>query len=959
MKKQPAPGRAQCHFVSNTHWDREWRYSMQRTRHMLVYMLDMLFDILEKEPRFKSFHLDSQTIPIQDYLEVRPERAALVRKHVKKGKLLVGPWFVLPDEYCVGGEALIRNLLLGHRIAKRFGAVSKTGYSPFSWGQLSQMPQIYQGFGIPFAAFYRGVNTLVAPQSEFIWEGADGTRVIGSRLAARPRYNVWYVIQRPVYWNTENENYRLVPWSAGHAPFRFADASPLSDLDMQYAHPKFEYHAENVAARADQAMREQDKEWTTPHRFWSAGHDSSCPDIREVRMIADCQKALKDRADVFHSTVQEFQRRVVECAGKDLPVSRGEMRHYFTPGSSSTLFGWVTSARMDVKQDNYATERALGAYAEPMAVCASLLGAPFPGGFVDLAWNWLLQNHGHDSIGGCSREVVPNDMFFRSRQSREISACVTERAMLDIAGAVDLSGREPNEVALVAWNPAPVKRTEVVALKLDVPAELKAADFEIVDEKGAAVPTQKITAVTPSYSVIQSPNDVANMIQMTRHTLYAQLPDVPGTGYRTFFVKPLAAKQRRRKVTLATGPQTIENEFLAVTVQPNGALTVKEKATGRVWQDLGYFQDHSEIGSPWEHVPVPHETALTTLNERARVSLACDGELVASFRIELDWALPRGRSPDETRRDDTRVPCRIVSTVTLRRGQPWVEFVTEVDNQAEDHYLQVSFPTHVKTDTVMAQIPFDVVARPVARPDPAQFSEDPQTEHPMDRFVDLSDGKTGVALLNEGLKAYEVHEDAARTLSLTLLRCFPLRMWITNISPTDYSTIDHASQCLGKHSFRYAFMPHKGDWEAAGLWQASERFVLDFRVAQTAATPHGRQPLARTFLEVEPEILHVSGLKLSEDGGGWIVRLFNPTLRTLKGRLRLNGGLAGPKTPPSPVERVQSAFALPAEKGARWKTIRQLTLEELPEKSLRMDAAGWVAFEITKKKILTVEFRRG
>ncbi|GAH03936.1 unnamed protein product, partial [marine sediment metagenome] len=176
----------QCHFISNTRWDREWRYSAQRTKYMLGYMLDMLFDIFEKQSLFKYFHLDSQTMPIQDYLEIYPEKEGLVRKYVGDDKLIIGPWFCLPDEFCVGGESLIRNLLLGHKIAKRFGNVSKTGYSPFGWGQISQMPQIYQGFGIDSASFYRGVNTNIAPRSEFIWEGPDGTQIIGSRLGARP-----------------------------------------------------------------------------------------------------------------------------------------------------------------------------------------------------------------------------------------------------------------------------------------------------------------------------------------------------------------------------------------------------------------------------------------------------------------------------------------------------------------------------------------------------------------------------------------------------------------------------------------------------------------------------------------------------------------------------------------------------------------------------------------------------
>ncbi|MBE3070231.1 MAG: hypothetical protein IMZ66_08330 [Planctomycetes bacterium] len=302
------------------------------------------------------------------------------------------------------------------------------------------------------------------------------------------------------------------------------------------------------------------------------------------------------------------------------------------------------------------------------------------------------------------------------------------------------------------------------------------------------------------------------------------------------------------------------------------------------------------------------------------------------------------------------MPYRIVNTVTLRRGQPWVEIVTELNNTAEDHYLQVSFPTGVKADHVTAQTPFDVVTRPIARPDPAPFGEEPQTEHPMDRFVDISDGKAGVALLNEGLKAYEAHEDEARTLSLTLLRCFPLRICITNLEMTNFSEQDNGSQCLGPQRFRYGLLPHEGDGQAAGLWQQAERFCHDLRVVQIGPTPHGRQPLARSFLEVEPDGLHTSGVKQSESGRGWVVRLFNPADRAVSGRLRLNGGFAGPGAPQSPVERVRASFALPAEPGARWPAARRVSLEEVPEADLAVDPAGWVAFEIAAKKILTVEF---
>ncbi|MBM4152255.1 MAG: hypothetical protein FJ220_01865, partial [Kiritimatiellaceae bacterium] len=672
MSKEQKP---QCHWISNTHWDREWRYSMQRTRHMLVYMIDMLLDILEKEPEFHSFHMDSQTIPMQDYLEIRPERKEQVIKFITEGRLLVGPWFVLPDEFCVGGESLVRNLLLGHRQAKELGAVSKTGYSPFGWGQLSQMPQLYMGFGIPFASFYRGVNTEVAPNSEFRWQSPDGTEIVGSRLAKRPRYNIWYVVQRPAFFNRANENDRLARWENGNGPFRLADGE-FHQIDMQYARPEFNYYPENIPARAKQALDEQTGEWTTEHRFWSAGHDSSCPDIREVRMIKDCAKALEGQADVFHSTFAAFQDGVVKSADKkNLPLTVGEMRYYYTEGSSSVLFGWITSARMDIKKMNYCTERLLGDYAEPMAGFASMAGAAYPKGFLDQAWNQLLQNHGHDDIGCCSRDVVPNDMVFRYRQANEISTCVMERAFADIAGAIDMTGRTKKDIAVVAWNALPQKRTEIAEIVLDIPTDLGAKDYRIVDASGKEIPHQPIDS-SSRYTVIQNPNDCADMMKMERQHLYAELPELPGAGYSTFFVKPLKKKARTLTRSIIGKENGMENEFLSVVIQANGALSVTDKLTGRSWTDLGYFRDCSEIGNPWEHVGVPFEEVVNTLGEQARVSRVLAGDLVTTYKVELDWSLPRGRSACEKRRSADRVPYKIVNLVSLRKGQPWVEIET-------------------------------------------------------------------------------------------------------------------------------------------------------------------------------------------------------------------------------------------------------------------------------------------
>lgn len=945
---------SQCHFISNTHWDREWRFSMQRTRHMLVYMLDMLFDMFEKEPRFKYFHMDSQTVPLEDYLEVRPEMRPTVEKYVRQGQFLIGPWFCLPDEFCVGGESLVRNLLAGHKIGREFGKVSKTGYSPFSWGQISQMPQIYKGFGIDMAMFYRGVNTYVAPRAEFLWEGADGTRIVGSRLARRPRYNVWYVIQRPAMWNESNENNRVMSWKRGHGPMKFISEA-RADMDYQYVHPAFAYYSENVPARAQQAMAEQDADWTTPHRFWSAGHDSSCPDVLEVRMMEDSQKALAGRAEVFHSTVAAFQEGVKANLPPDLPVATGEMRHLFTKGSTSPLIGWVISARTYLKQENFRTERALTNYAEPAAVFASLLGAPYPQGFLDVAYNWLLQNQGHDSIGGCSRDVVHTDMLFRYRQANEIGDCVLERAMVDMVGAIDLSAWPASDMAAVIYNPAHFMRSEVVRLVIDIPNEWASSGFEMTDEKGRPVPIQ-INEKQPAVHVAQSPNDTANTYAATRYFVDALAEDIPGFGYRTFRVRPAAKRGFPLPGGQVTGPQTMENEHLAVRINANGTLTITDKATGRTSDGAGYFRDSSEVGNPWEHIPAAADSTVTTLNEKAEVTLVRDGPLETIFRINIDWSLPEGTVENDRRRSDRAVRYPITNTVTLRKGQRWVDVVTELDNTVENHYLQVAFPTGIKADHVMAQGQFDTLRRPSGKIDGAKFDERPMTEHPMNSFVDISDGQAGLALLNEGLKAYSSDGDAAGTMALTLLRCYPLRICVTQ-DMLDYSRTDKGSQCPGRHAFHYAIMPHAGDFETAGLWQAADQFNLALQAVQVGPTPHGRGPLSRSFLEVSPEALCVSAVKRSESGKGWVVRLFNPTSSAVSGKIHLNGGLVPPGKVPSPVERRMASFALPKASGRKWKSIRQITLEELPEKSLKPRADGSVRVTVPPKKIVTIEFK--
>jgi mannosylglycerate hydrolase len=170
------------HLVSHTHWDREWYLTFQQFRLKLVQILDSLLDLLESDPDYKHFMLDGQTIVLEDYLEMRPERVSQIRQHVKSGRLLIGPWYVLPDEFLVSPEAILRNLLEGRRTARDYGGGMPVGYIPDPFGHIGQMPQILCGFGLDSACLQRG---LADEPLECWWQAPDGSRGVSGLPAQR------------------------------------------------------------------------------------------------------------------------------------------------------------------------------------------------------------------------------------------------------------------------------------------------------------------------------------------------------------------------------------------------------------------------------------------------------------------------------------------------------------------------------------------------------------------------------------------------------------------------------------------------------------------------------------------------------------------------------------------------------------------------------------------------------
>ncbi|MFZ4620908.1 MAG: hypothetical protein ACOYNS_10125, partial [Bacteroidota bacterium] len=527
------------HVISNTHWDREWRFPFQRNRQMLVDMIDEVITILEKDPAYRAFHLDSQSIVVRDYLEAKPHMKERFISLVKQDRLLIGPWYILPDEFLVGGENLIRNLLLGHKVSAAHGGVSKVGYSPFSWGQISQLPQLYREFGIDLIMFYRGVNSIDSPKAEFLWEGADGTRSVTSRFSTMPRYNFYFYIYRPVI---HNEGFYDVEykWSNGGVPFHFADKQQ-HDEDFFIIRPLDGYFPEKIVPQVQQIIKDQANDFTTKHVIWMEGHDSSGPNHKTVRILDDIRKMMPE-LDVVHSTLSEYAKGVIGSVDKDsLKLVTGERRSAQFDRRSGNLYGYTTSARMFLKQKNFDAERWLQFYAEPFAVFSGMAGRDINDQYINIAWELLLQNSAHDSIGGCSLDEIHEDMMHRSKQSIEISKGIFERSVKHIVNSIDMSSfpaAEANtELFLVAFNPNNNLRNNVVEAVIDVPKEFDSGDFTVIDQHGTEIEVQHRHS-TDFQPVLEQMIDRPMYFDMKRYHSYLHLKNVPPFGFTSFKVVP-------------------------------------------------------------------------------------------------------------------------------------------------------------------------------------------------------------------------------------------------------------------------------------------------------------------------------------------------------------------------------------------------------------------------------------
>lgn len=859
-----------AHYISGTHWDREWYQSFQDYRMRLVQVLDGVLDVLETDARFSVFHADGHMMMIRDYLEIRPEYRERVARLAQAGRLLLGPWYCLPDEFLVSGEAFIRNLMVGHQQARSFGVeAAKFGYLCDEFGHISQMPQLLSGFGIGAALVGRGTNEHTHP-AHFVWQSPDGSRVL---------------------------TYKLQDWG-GYGALTFAYSGRSSSSQPPRQRPP--HRKRDASGRVidylenpelDERLRsyiEHEQGRTKIGLVMLIDALDHRPILAQAPELLERIRSLFPDMEVVHSSLPQYAQAMAERVDK-MPVFTGELRSTArAQGGYLYLISNCVSSRYPIKLANDNNQTLLERWAEPYLLWANRAGARhLPRTFLDVAWDYTLQNHPHDSICGCSLDQVHKDMEFRSDQARLIGEGVVNKALRTLVPDDQVALATPDGFHVALAQAEPYQRTEVAVARLSFPVDWPARyhegfigedknSFRLYDSEGVEVPYQLLSVERNRTVTKEEPDSNVRIGKRDVHTVAVEAT-LPPLGYTTLEVRPSSGPVRIWG-TLRTAPLSAENEHLAVTINSNGTLRLTDKATGRTYDQLLTFADNGDVGDGWFHIaPIADET-VTSAASACDVSVTADGPLMTTFRLRTRLMAPAAFDGAAARRSSERTELVITSDVTLKKGARCLFVRTVVENSIQDHRLRVLIPTGLATDAWWVDLPFDLAVREIAL-DPASVDDKELIvpEKNMQAVAALAEESAGLAFVSAGgLHEAAALDDAQRTLAITLLRGFR-RPVATDGQP--------GGQILGQHTFTYALAPFSGLAALPRLLALRDELATGVRVRQTD-DGFGVATRAASLLAVDAEVVRLSACKPASDGRGAIVRLYNPAATDSRATVR-------------------------------------------------------------------------
>jgi mannosylglycerate hydrolase len=550
---------------------------------------------------------------------------------------------------------------------------------------------------------------------------------------------------------------------------------------------------------------------------------------------------------------------------------------------------------MPLKILNRKAQDGLIRYAEPFAALAEILEIDFPDQLIEKAWNFLLLAHSHDAINGVTLDKTAEDTAHKLKQVIEIGQVITDMTAMEILKKTSLAKYSQDDILIAVFNTAPRESDQIVEIKVDVAEDKRCRRLRAIDAGG-----EELSVQTISHSRHVAPVNVQNSRALPfysdRHTLHVSTGSIPGYGFKIIKLVPDEFYNANLKFWHGTyeqgtqnqGPCKFGNYYLLVDINPDGTYDLESKLTGQRFENLGFYENSGDVGDFWQRVKPDYDQIMYSKGLPARIYLKEDGPLVTTYVSEIIMKVPAKADKSSrfaSRRADHTEEIKISTALTLKAGTPYLEVKTTIHNNARDHRLRVGFPTFIDTNESVAMGHFNVDSRPIGRAYENGIRDGEMSTLPMQNFLELSDGKNGLAISNRELIEFEVTEDISRTAYLTLLRCMDVNICTEGRCGT-IETGAMGPQCLGEHTFHYAIYPHRGDWQEGDVYQVMEDFVYPPRVYQISKHDKGTLPESLSLLTIDPSSVQIASVKRAQDTDGTIIRFYNPGTETVNAKLK-------------------------------------------------------------------------
>ncbi|MFA0326357.1 mannosylglycerate hydrolase [Vibrio splendidus] len=823
---------SRVHITPHMHWDREWYFTTEESRILLVNNMEEIMNRLESDPEYKYYVLDGQTAVLEDYFAIKPENTERVKALVEAGKLIIGPWYSQTDTMQVSGESIVRNMMYGIRDCMKFGDAMKIGYLPDSFSMSSQLPMIYNGFDITRAMFWRGCSERHGTnKTEFLWQSNDGSEVTAQVL-------------------------------------------PLGYAIGKYL-PQDE---EGLRARLDKYFPVLEKPSVTKDILLPNGHDQM-PIQKDIFEVMDKLREIYPDREFSMSRFEEVFEKV-EAARDQLDTIKGE----FNDGKYMRVHRTISSTRMDIKLIHAEIENKIVNILEPLASIAWTLGFEYHHGLIEKMWKESMKNHAHDSIGCCCSDKVHAEILNRYILADDMATNLIhfyKRKIVD-----HMPDREGCD-KLAMFNLSPYEREEVVNTTITI----RAQEFSIFDENENPVEyfiqdKRQIDPGKVDRQIVHYGNYDPFMefdIQIKR--------SVPAMGFTTLHI------QGNEKGAVKVAEQKdylLENEYYRINVNDNGTLTIFDKETEQVFDQVLRLEDGSDDGDEYDYSPSRQEWLLYSDEFPVETSIDHQGfQSVANIAFRMN--VPANLTEREERTGQNgfvEAQCQVV----LKQGSRRIEVRMELDNQADDHRVRVLVPTPFVSETVVADNQFGCITRPTNDPAMAVWEEEKWKEAPVPvyqlmNFAALENGKAGMAIMSNGLREFEViasqGDENRDTFALTLFRGIGVlgkeELLLRPGRPSGIKIPTPDSQVRGKLVCEFTLCGFSGNHIDANVMAQARDNVTQIECynkipynAMKLNVGEQNLPMSFSLLSKQQAGAVLSVLKKAEDEDALIMRVYNP-----------------------------------------------------------------------------------